>query len=240
MKGRAMDDINAPPLNPLPPVVWLLALPMIAMEVVVSAGAGGLVGGPAAIGWRAEAMQTLAFAPDYLRQMWALQQFPAELLWRFFSYPFVHLDMTHALFVVVILLALGKYVGAVYAWWAVMITYFVAAACGALAYTAVPLAHAALIGGYPPDYGLIGAYTFLLWVKLVGGQGNRLQAFRLIGFLLGFQVIFAIGGIAYYGVERGTTWEWVADLAGFVSGFVVAFVVSPGGWARVLAKLRGD
>jgi len=30
-----MDDRNAPPLNPLPPVVWALALPIIAMEVVL-------------------------------------------------------------------------------------------------------------------------------------------------------------------------------------------------------------
>ena len=36
-------DTNAPPLNPLPPVVWALALPIIAMEVVVNLGARGLV-----------------------------------------------------------------------------------------------------------------------------------------------------------------------------------------------------
>ncbi len=173
------DDINAPPLNPLPPVVWALVLPMIALELVVSAGAAGLVGGPAAIGWRSQAMQELAFAPDYLRQMWALQQFPADLLWRFFSYPFVHLDVTHAMFVIVILLALGKYVGVVYKWWAVLITYFTASAVGAVAYTMVPLAHGALIGGYPPDYGLIGAYSFLLWVQLAGAGTNTLRAFHV-------------------------------------------------------------
>ena len=50
-----MQDHNAPPLNPLPAIVWVLALPIIAMEVVLAAGAGGLVGGPAAIGWRIEA-----------------------------------------------------------------------------------------------------------------------------------------------------------------------------------------
>ncbi|RYI13853.1 MAG: rhomboid family intramembrane serine protease, partial [Acetobacteraceae bacterium] len=50
-------DHNAPPLNPLPWVVWVLALPMIAMEVVLSLGAAGIVGGPQAIGWRLQAVE---------------------------------------------------------------------------------------------------------------------------------------------------------------------------------------
>ena len=231
-----MSDLNTPPLNPLPMVVWVLALPMIAMEVVVQAGANGLAGGPAGIGWRVQAIQTLGFAPDYLRQMLDLWQFPLDGIYRLVSFSFVHLDLSHTLFVVVILLALGKFVGEVYAGWAVLVTYFASAAVGALVYTALPLTHAGLIGGYPGNYGLIGAYTFLLWVRLAG-QGS-LRAFQLIGFFMVFQVAMAVIGIMLYGVERGTTWEFVADLAGFATGFALAFVVSPGGGARVLAKLR--
>jgi membrane associated rhomboid family serine protease len=74
---------------------------------------------------------------------------------------------------------------------------------------------------------------------MVGTGGNQLRAFSLIGFLLAFQVVIAVFGIVVYGVERGTSWEWVADLAGFVAGFALAFVVSPGGWARFLARMRG-
>lgn len=231
-----MSDLNAPPLNPLPWVVWLLALPMIAMEVVVQAGANGLAGGPSGIGWRVQAMQTLGFAPDYLRQMLELRQYPADGLYRLASYVFVNQSLTQALFVVVILLALGKFVGEVYAWWAVLVTYFASAAVAAVAYTAVPLAHAGLLGGYPANYGLIGAYTFLLWVRLAGN--GSIRAFQLIGFFMAFQVAIAGIGIAVYGAAQGTTWEFVADLAGFATGFALAFVISPGGWSRVLAKLR--
>lgn len=231
-----MSDLNAPPVNPLPWVVWLLALPMIAMEVVVQAGANGLVGGPEAIGWRVQAMQLLGFAPDYLRQMVEVGQYPADGLWRLVSYVFIQQNLSQALFVVVILLALGKFVGEVYAWWAVLLTFFVAAAVGAVAYTLVPITHAGLLGGYPGNYGLIGAYTFLLWVRLAGNGG--LRAFGLIGFFMAFQVGIAAIGVAIYGLEQGTNWEFVADLAGFVAGFALAFVVSPGGWARVLAKIR--
>jgi membrane associated rhomboid family serine protease len=204
--------------------------------VVVQAGANGLAGGPAGIGWRAQALQTFGFAPDYLRQMLSAWQFPLNGIYRLFSYAFVHLDLTHTVFVVVILLALGKFVGEVYAWWAVLVTFLAATAMGALVYTALPLTHAGLLGGYPGNYGLIGAYTFLLWVRLAG-QGS-LRAFQLIGFFMVFQIAIAAIGIAMYGPLQGTTWQFVADLTGFVTGFALAFVVSPGGWARVLAKLR--
>ena len=41
-------DLNAPPLNPLPWIVWALALPLIAVEVVVQLGASGPPAMPAA------------------------------------------------------------------------------------------------------------------------------------------------------------------------------------------------
>jgi membrane associated rhomboid family serine protease len=233
-----MDDRNAPPLNPLPPIVWLLALPMIAMELVLNAGSSGMVGGPGAVGWRVQALQAFAFAPDYLRQMISLHQYPLDGLSRLISYPLLHNDATQAIFVVVIFLALGKFVGEVFRWWAVLAIFLLASVAGALVYAAVPVTQTALIGGWPPVYGMIGAYTFVLWVRLSGSGGNQLKAFQLIGFLLGFQMVFAVGTLALYGSEAGVNWTWVADLAGFATGFLLSFVVSPGGWARVLGKIR--
>ena len=58
------DNLNAPPVNPLPWIVWAIALPIIALEVVVSLGARGVVGGPTAIGWRLDAMERMAFSPE--------------------------------------------------------------------------------------------------------------------------------------------------------------------------------
>jgi len=89
---------------------------------------------------------------------------------------------------------------------------------------------APLFGGYPAVFGLIGGFTFLLWVNLAAVGANKFRAFTLIGFLLGFQLLF--------GLLFGGGYEWVADVAGFVTGFALSFVVSPGGWARVLAKIR--
>jgi membrane associated rhomboid family serine protease len=225
------QDHNAPPLNPLPPVVWALALPLIAMEVVLNLGERGIVGGPQAVGWRLQAMERFAMFPDLMRQMVETGTFPPEGMIRLVSYSLVHGSFTHAIFAVVILLALGKMVGEIFRWWGVLAVFFGAAVVGALAYTfLVPGARAPLIGAYPAVYGLIGAFTFLLWVRLAGTGTNRYRAFSLIGALLLFQLLF--------GVLFGGTWDWVADLAGFATGFLLSFVVSPGGFGRVLAMIR--
>ncbi|PZR00457.1 MAG: rhomboid family intramembrane serine protease [Cereibacter sphaeroides] len=221
---------NTAPLNPLPWVIWALALPMIAMEIVVSLGAGGIIGGDQGVGWRLDALQRFAFSPPLMREMLDERLYPWQQMMRLVTYPFVHVSVTHTLFVVVIMLAIGKMVGEVFRWWAVLLVFFGSGIVGALAFTMVPQLQSPLIGGYPPVYGLIGAFTFLLWVNLAAVGANKYRAFTMIGFLLGVQLLFAlvIGGI----------WDWVADFAGFATGFLMSFVVSPGGWARVREKLR--
>lgn len=223
-------DQNAAPLNPLPAVVWLLALPIIAMEVVLNLASAGLIGDATSIGWRQDAVQRFAFSPDFMREMIANSYYPPEHLMRLISYPLVHLTFTHVAFVVVFLLALGKMVGEVFRPWAVLVVFFGATLAGALAYTALPFIHTALIGGYPAVYGLIGAFTFLLWTNLSGTGSNQYRAFSLIGMLMAIQLLF--------GLIFGSSWDWVAELAGFFAGFLLSFVVSPGGWSKVRAKIR--
>jgi membrane associated rhomboid family serine protease len=225
-----MQDLNAPPLNPLPPIVWIVALPIIAMEVLLSAGQYGIAGGPEAIGWRSIAVQNLAFSPELMRYFWEIGQFPLFGLHRLVSYPLVHGGLVHALFVIVIFAALGKMVGEAFRWWSVAIILIASTVAGALAYTMVPDLKAALIGGYPPVYGLIGGFTYLMLTKAKAEGSSRMGAFRLIAFLLGFQLVFA--------AIFGGGYEWVADLAGFVTGFVLSFVVSPGGGMRLRDRLR--
>lgn len=226
-----MQDHNAPPLNPLPWVVWAIALPIIAMEAVVALAGGGILGGAEGVGWRLQALERFAFSPDYLRYMIEVGSYPADGLMRLVSYPLVHGSTMQAVFVVVILLALGKMVGEVFRWWAVVLVFFGSAAVAALVFTLVlPGVRQPLVGGYPAVYGLIGGFTFLLWVNLAAVGANKYRAFSLIGFLLGVQLVF--------GLLFGGGWEWVADLAGFATGFLMSFLVSPGGWARVLDKMR--
>lgn len=223
-------DRNAPPLNPLPPVVWALALPLIAMEAVVALGAAGLAGGANGVGWRSQAIQRFAFDPDYLRLMWSAGEWPLDGLVRLASYPLVQVQVTQTVFAVVFLLALGKFVGEIFRAWAVLAVVIGSAIGAAVLYTLAPV-EAPLIGAWPPIYGLIGAFTYILWTGLGRrGGGGAMRAFSLIGMLLGVQLLF--------GVLFGTGTQWIADIAGFAVGFGLSFVVSPGGVARLRARLR--
>lgn len=56
-----------PAVNPLPPVVVALVLFIMGVELAFTLGARGLVGGPTAVGWRLDALQSYAFSPRHLR-----------------------------------------------------------------------------------------------------------------------------------------------------------------------------
>jgi membrane associated rhomboid family serine protease len=225
------SDPNAAPLNPLPAIVWILALPLIAMEAVLSLAERGLIGGAGGIGWRLQAVERFAVFPELLRHQWQTGGYPLQELHRLVSYSLVHGSFTNALFAVVMLLALGKMVAEIFRWWAVVAVVVASAALGAIAYGfLVPDLRTPLIGAFPAVYGLIGAFTFLIFTNLAKVGANKYRAFTLIGFLLAFQLVF--------GVLFGGTWAWVAEAVGFATGFLLSFLVCPGGFARAMDLIR--
>ena len=221
---------NESPINPLPPVVVALALLIIGIELVFQAGARGFAGGPDGVGWRLEAVRTYAFSGPILDWMIETGRWPAEHLMRFVTYPFIHVSFTHALMVIVFLLALGKMVGEVFGTLAVLLVFFLSAIVGALAYGFLSGSSAPLVGGYPAVYGLIGSYTFMLWLSLAGTGANQMRAFSLISLLMGLQLAF---GLLFGGGK-----DWIADLTGFATGFGVSFLLVPGALGRILERLR--
>lgn len=224
------DPINTSPVNPLPPVVVALFLVIAGIELVFLAGGAGFVGGPAAVGWRLEAVQSYAFSGPIFDWMLANNLWPMEHLLRFISYPFIQANFTHALFVCVMILALGKMVGEVMGGLAMLIVFFGASAVGALFYGLILDDPVPLIGGFPGVYGLIGAFTLLLWQKLGQEGGPQIRAFWLIGGLLLIRLVF--------GLLFGTDATWLADFVGFGAGFVLSIPLVPGGWRNMLARLR--
>ncbi len=226
------SDPNISPVNPLPPAVVALVLVIMGIEAAFSLGMRGIIGGPEAIGWRLEAFQSYAFSSEIFWWMAETGQWPAEHLIRFLSYAFVHGAFTHALFVCVFVLAMGKMVGEVMGDLAMVIIFVLSAIGGALGYAVLMNAPAPLIGGFPAVYGLIGAFTYILWrqLSLVGAQQSR--AFSLIAFLMGIQLLFSL----LFGGQK----DWVADLCGFATGFGLSFFLAPGGWARIRGNIRRD
>lgn len=232
MNQAPNSDPNTGPVNPLPPVVVALFLIILGIECVFFLGNEGLVGGPHAIGWRLESMQKYAFSGPIFDWMVENNRWPVEHLIRFFTYPFVSTGFTHAIFVGVLLLAMGKMVGEAFGGVATLVIFLMSGAVGALAYAVLLDDPMPLIGGFPSVYGLIGGFTYLLWRKLSTVGAQQARAFTLIGFLMAFQLIF--------GLLFGSQNDWVADLAGFVTGFGLSFVLAPGGWADILRRIRRD
>ncbi|WP_413720049.1 rhomboid family intramembrane serine protease [Silicimonas sp. MF1-12-2] len=224
------DDHMQPLFNALPPVVVALALAIFGVELLISAGARGYIGGPEAVGWRLEAIREFAFFSPVLEFVIERQAWMSPELRRFVTYPFIHLGFAHVIFVIVFLLALGKLVGEVFGNLAVLIVFFGSAIFGALIFAGLTGDSRPLVGGYPGVYGLIGAYTFLLWVSYGVTGENQYRAFTLIGFLMGIQFIF--------GFLFGSTNDWVAEIAGFLVGFAISPMLVPGGFRRLLNRLR--
>lgn len=230
--------MNESPVNSLPAVLWMLALPIIAAEAYFGLGrlgflAGGVNAGRAA---RQITIERTAFAPEFLVRAFDRSSVAGAELYRLITYPFVHYSLTHALFVLVFLLALGNMVARSFRPWAVVALFFASAIGGAAVYSVaaglLPLFRFdPLVGGYAPVYGLLGAFTFLLWTRLGQENANQLRAFTLIGVLLLFQLVF---GIAFGGAGK----NWIAEVSGFVIGFGLSFVLIPGGLGRVRRRIR--
>jgi membrane associated rhomboid family serine protease len=128
------------------------------------------------------------------------------------------------------MLALGKMAAEVMGPLAMLALFVLSGVGGALAYALLLDDPVWLVGAYPPVYGLIGGYSFLMWRKLGATGGQQMQAFSLIAMLMGMQLIWSLFTSVGYG--------WVAELSGFVCGFVLSFLCAPGEWARILQKLR--
>ncbi|WP_193140537.1 MULTISPECIES: rhomboid family intramembrane serine protease [unclassified Meridianimarinicoccus] len=220
----------ARPVNPLPAAVIALAAVVFGVEVLFTLAERGLLGGPGGIGLRTRAVENYAFFGQALDWMVVNLKFPPDLMVRFVTYPLLHLSFTHAMFVCVFLLAMGKMVGEALGNVAVFAIFFGASIGGALAYGLLLNEDFPLVGGYPGVYGLIGGYTFLMWVQAKFLRQNQLQAFRLIGLLMAIQLLFGL----LFGGQK----DWVADVAGFASGFGLSFLLVPGGWAKLRAALR--
>lgn len=225
-----MDNHNVSPFNALPPVVVALAVVIAGLELMFQLATAGFLGGQGGVGWRLAAMQDYAVLDQVADWMLANGRFPPEELLRFLTYPLIHGGFVHAAFVVVFILAIGKMVAEVFSPMAFVAVFWVSAIVGALVYVLLLDSPYPLVGGYPGVYGLIGAFTFLMWVDAARRGDNRMRAFGLIGALLAIQILF--------GVIQGDFGNVVADLSGFVAGFLMSFIVSPGGWRRAVDRLR--
>lgn len=218
------------PVNPMPATVMLVFLAIAGIEAGLSLAEAGIIGGPGAVGWRLSLIRDYGFSGQIFDWMTANMQFPLHDLLRSVTYAFLHLGFTHALFAMVLLLALGKMVAEAMGQVAFLIIFFISGIAGAVIYAAVLNDPVWLVGAYPNVYGLIGGYSFVMWRRLSGLGQQQLQAFSLIAILMGLQLLW---GVFF---DAGT--QWLAELFGFFVGFGLSFLLAPGEWQILLNKLR--
>jgi membrane associated rhomboid family serine protease len=214
----------------VPAAIVLIVVAIAAVEGALALGELGLVGGPGGIGWRVAAIERVAVSPAVLALLAERGFADPGLGARFMLYPFVHGGALHALFAAALLLALGKFVGEAMGAGRAVAVFFAASALGAAAYGALLDGTQPLFGAFPGVYGLIGAFTYVQWLRLGALGENRLAAFRLIGLLLAVQLVF--------GALFAAAPSWVADVFGFVAGGLAAILLAPGGLAALRARLR--
>ncbi|MEO0914789.1 MAG: rhomboid family intramembrane serine protease, partial [Pseudomonadota bacterium] len=181
-------DHDASPLNPLPPVLIGLAAVMGLIEIAFQLGARGLVGGAQAVGWRLEAAQAFGFVDALWQQALTTQSWPLDTVQRFFTYLFIHQNATHAIFAIVLLVAIGNYSSKVFSGLAMGIVFVLSGIAGAISHGVFMETRWALLGAYPAVYGFLGLMTWTLWIVAKREGTNPALAFRLVGILVALQL----------------------------------------------------
>jgi membrane associated rhomboid family serine protease len=220
----------------LPPLIIALALLILGIEVVFQLAEVGMLGGAQGVGWRLTAIDQYGFSPNVLDRILVAGDYSFDMLIRFAAYPFINVHLTQVAFCAALTLALGKFTAEYYGSIKVAALYLLTAVVGALAYGLLYDGGYPLLGGFTPVYGLIGAYTYALWLRLGQAGENQLLAFRLIGFLLLIQLIFGVMSGFLYQTPPPPT--WIAELSGFFAGFGLSVLLAPGGWSKFVARMR--
>ncbi len=224
------------PLNTIPPMVIVLTLIILGIEAVFQLANAGFIGGPRGVGWRFAAIESYGFSPAVLDRVLINSDYSFDILKRFVTYPFINVEMTQVAFCAALTLALGKFVAEYYGGLKVLFVYLLSSVIGATVFGIFATGTFPLVGGFTPVYGLIGAYTYALWLRLGQAGENQLLAFRLIGVLLLIQLIFGV--ISGLTMQVPPSPSWIAELAGFFSGLAASTLLAPGGWSAFVARMR--
>ena len=222
-----MPDTPAPAVNPLPPAVIVLFLIIVIGEIYVAGAEANLWDSFDA---RINLIRQFAFMPEGFGRALSGGLWVPELFWRMMTYPFIHGSLMQGIFASVFILAMGKFVGEVLGNIAVIAIFSSSAIFAALGFALFTSSSFPLFGGFPAAYGLIGAFTFVLFSRIEGLLSQQLIAFRLLGVLMLINISFSL-------LQDGPP-LWVAELCGAVTGFISAAIIHPGGVPFIINKFR--
>ena len=222
-----MSDSPTPAVNPLPSAVIVLFLIVVLSEIYIAGAEARLWGSFDA---RIGLIRQFSFMPEGFERAMSAGLWIPELFWRMLTYPFVHVSLMQGIFASVFILALGKFVGEVLGNFAVVAIFFSSAIFAALGFVLFANSNFPLFGGFPAAYGLIGAFSFVLFSRSEGLLSQQLMAFRLLGILMVINISFSL-------LQEGPP-IWIAEFCGAVTGFISAAIIHPGGIRVIVSKFR--
>ena len=217
--------------NPVSPIVVVLVVAMVGVELVFQAAEHGLIGGPMAESWRIEMMRFFGFHKAVFDHIVQGGDVEPKVIWPFLSYLFIHRSFMQMLIVSALFLAMGKMISEMFSGLAVLVLFVVCGLAGALAFGLFSEAGGfPLAGAYPVFYGFIGTYTWIRIYELRAQGVSILPAFAPVGMFIVLRGGFAL----YYGVPN----DWMADLTGLLTGFLLAYLLAPDGKDRIKRWVR--
>jgi membrane associated rhomboid family serine protease len=226
-------NANESPINPIPTVILILAMAIGGIEIMLQLGEHGFIGGREAIGWRVGLIESYGLSGRLMEFVMQTRNTELQYIGRYLTYPFLHLSLPHAAFATIMILALGKAVAEVFHTISVLIIFFASTILGAIAYGLICNTQTPFIGAFPAVYAFLGTYTWMLWLNAGATGQNRLSAFRLVGFLVMLQLTFRFVVPLFSKADIPTRSDWIADLTGFIVGFLLSFILAPDGRTRI-------
>lgn len=229
MSEFSPSPYTQPPFHALPWAVVCLALIIAGIEGYLLLCEYGVFG-QAAIGMRSTGIQDFGFNGAVVPYFLETGRIVPEHWMRLVTYSFVQPAASTALFIVVLILALGKLTAEALGNVAFLIIFVLSAFFGAFVYGVIYGAQAVAYGGYPGVFGLIGAYTFIRFSVNPKVGESPYRAFALIGILVFMRFVLAF----FYGAQT----HWIADFAAFPMGVVLAVMLVPGAFSGFVARMR--
>ncbi len=217
--------------NPVSPIVVVLVLAMVAVELVLQAAEHRLIGGPLAEGWRIDMLRYFGFHKAVFDHILQGGKIEPQVVWPFLSYLFIHRSFMHTLIAAALILALGKMISDMFSGLAVAVLFVACGLAGALAFGWISKDGGfPLVGAYPVFYGFIGTFTWIQIFDLREKGQSILPAFSAVIGL----VVLRAGFMLYAGLAN----DWSADLAGLITGFLLAYILAPDGKDRIRGWVR--
>ena len=220
--------------DPTKPVINHLPAPVIVFVLILTLGEFYITGAEARFWGSSESrialIRQVAFLPEVFQRSLLAGSWVPELFLRLITYPFVHSSLLQAVFAGVLTLTLGKFLAGVLGSFAIILIFFSSSMFAALGYSFFTNDSFPLFGSFPAAYGLIGAFTFVLFGRSNGSLNQQLQAFRLLSILMFINIIFAF-------FQNGPA-LWVAELSAVVMGFVCTAFLYPSGISVIIKKLK--